>query len=99
MWIDECISFVDKRKELLAYRKYLRTECAIPDEMFLDSEMITGFQNKIKNDNAEQRWLYLDDHKEDFESYGDYWLARAKCAYEVGKCDECLKAIDAYDKL
>lgn len=70
----------------------------LPGELALSENAVENFVTWTTNDNIVQRLQFLESEEDTYRGFGNYWLARAECYYELKDYENCLEAIEMYKK-
>lgn len=73
----------------------VRTE-NLPGELALSEKAVEDFVTWTTNDNIVQRLQFLESEADTYRGFGNYWLARAECYYELKDYESCLESIEKY---
>lgn len=68
----------------------------LPGELALSESAVENFVTWTNNDNIVQRLQFLESEEDTYRGFGNYWLARAECYYELKDYENCLEAIEMY---
>lgn len=68
----------------------------LPGELALSENAVENFVTWTTNDNIVQRLQFLESEEDAYRGFGNYWLARAECYYELKDYENCLEAIEMY---
>lgn len=62
----------------------------------LNENSVQDFVAYENNSNITSRLQFFEDNEDTYRYFGPYWLARAKCYYELEDYEACLDAFDSY---
>lgn len=68
----------------------------LPGDLALSESDVEDFVTWTTNDNIVQRLQFLESEEDTYRGFGNYWLARAECYYELKDYENCLEAIEMY---
>lgn len=88
----------ESRKYAFLFMIEIVREDNLPGELALNESAVENFVTWTTNDNVVQRLQFLESEEETYRGFGNYWLARAECYYELKDYDNCLEAIEMYKK-
>jgi len=86
----------ESRKYAFLYMIEIVREDNLPGELALNESAVENFVTWTTNDNIVQRLQFLESEEETYRGFGNYWLARADCYYELKDYENCLEAIEMY---
>lgn len=71
----------------------------LPIQYALNLKSVQAFVNWENDTNVIRRIQFLEENKDVYSAYGNYWLVLAENYYENGNYQKCLDSIDEYEKL
>lgn len=86
----------ESRKYAFLFMIELVRKDNLPGELALNESAVENFVTWTTNDNIVQRLQFLESEEETYRGFGNYWLARAECYYELKDYENCLEAIEMY---
>lgn len=86
----------ESRKYAFLFMIEIVREDNLPGELALNESAVENFVKWTTNDNIVQRLQFLESEEETYRGFGNYWLARAECYYELKDYESCLEAIEMY---
>lgn len=86
----------ESRKYAFLFMIEMVREDNLPGELALSENAVENFVTWTTNDNIVQRLQFLESEEDTYRSFGNYWLARAECYYELKDYENCLEAIAMY---
>ena len=95
---EEANNLHESRKQAFRFMiEMVRTD-NLPGELALSENAVENFVTWTTNDNIVQRLQFLESEEDTYRGFGNYWLARAECYYELKDYENCLEAIEQYKK-
>ena len=89
----------DIRQQTFSYMVRTVNEYDLPSGITLSENEVDDFVSWCSDSNVSKRTQYLEDNIETYRSFGPYWLALARAYYEADNWEQCLSAVDEYEKL
>lgn len=95
---EEAAALHESRKYAFLFMIEMVREDNLPGELALSEKAVENFVTWTTNDNVVQRLQYLESEEDTYRGFGNYWLARAECYYELKDYESCLDAIERYSE-
>ena len=86
----------ESRKYAFLFMIEMVREDNLPGMLALSENAVENYVTWTTNDNIVQRLQFLESEEDTYRSFGNYWLARAECYYELKDYENCLEAIAMY---
>lgn len=93
---EEANALHESRKYAFLFMIEMVREDNLPGELALSENAVENFVTWTTNDNIVQRLQFLESEEDTYRGFGNYWLARAECYYELKDYENCLEAIEMY---
>lgn len=93
---EEANALHESRKYAFLFMIEMVREDNLPGELALSENAVENFVTWTTNDNIVQRLQFLESEEDIYRGFGNYWLARAECYYELKDYENCLEAIEMY---
>ena len=93
---EEAAALHESRKYAFLFMIEMVREDNLPGELALSENAVENFVTWTTNDNIVQRLQFLESEEDTYRGFGNYWLARAECYYELKDYKNCLEAIEMY---
>lgn len=97
---DERNTIVDTHKAIISYLVNVANKNEnIGDFDLLSQAEAEDYVKHAKLTNNYQKRQFLVTNQDDYKYYGPYWGLLAKTSYELGEYEDCLNAINEYEKI
>lgn len=93
---EEAAALHESRKYAFLYMIDMVNAEKLPSKLALNENAVDNFVTWTTNDNVVQRLQFLESEEDTYRGFGNYWLARAECYYELKDFENCLEAIEMY---
>lgn len=93
---EEAAALHESRKYAFLFMIEMVRADNLPGELALSENAVANFVTWTTNDNIVQRLQFLESEEDTYRGFGNYWLARAECYYELKDYENCLEAIEMY---
>lgn len=91
--------FINKRLRAFNYIVDITQKYGLSEEMTLSEKAIKDFIAYKTNDNIAARIQFLEDEKETYQYFANYWIVLADAYYQYGEYQKCLNAVQEYQKI
>lgn len=97
---DERNTIVDTHKAIISYLVNVANKNEnIGDFDLLSQAEVENYVKHAKLTNNYQKRQFLETNQDDYKYYGPYWGLLAKTYYELGEYEDCINAINEYEKI
>lgn len=96
---EEAETLHESRKGTFSYMVKMVNDYDLPGDLTLTEDTVDEFVDWKNNKNVVGRIRFLESNKDTYREYGGYWLILADSYYEDKDYDECLDAVDTYEKM
>ena len=99
---EEAAVLHNRRKDAFFYMIRMVGDYNLPGYMSLSESAVDRYVEKkssITDSNVVRTIQFLEDNKETYQAFGDYWLTLADCYYRNGEYTKCLDAVSTYEAL
>ncbi len=99
---DESDTVHSLRKQAFMYMVEVVKGYTLPDQLTLTEKKVdklVEWNEKVGEESPAARVHFYKTYENEYEGFGQYWLARAKAHYDNKEYEDCLKAIKRYEGL
>ena len=89
----------ESRKGTFSYMVEMVNDYSLPGDLTLTEDTVNEFVKYKNSDNLASKIQFLESNKNDYKSYGGYWLTLADCYYNNGDYQKCIDAVTTYEKM
>lgn len=96
---EEATTLHESRKGTFSYMVKMVNDYDLPGDLTLTEDTVDEFVDWKNNKNVVGRIRFLESNKDTYQEYGGYWLTLADSYYEDKDYQECLDAVESYEKM